>query len=52
MNRYMNLIKLYHENYHHPHAKVKQKYAIINQIKDFKKDLIIYHLKELRDIQI
>ena len=42
----------YHENYHHPHANVKQKYAIINQIKDFKKDLIIYHLQELRDMQI
>lgn len=48
----LDKIMKYHENYHHPHANVRQKYAIINQIKDLKKDLIIYHLQELRDIQI
>ena len=45
----LNTINKYHENKQNPFVNVKQKYAIIKQIKDFKKDLIIYYLQELRD---
>ena len=37
----------YHTNFKHPLIEVKNKYAIISQLKDFKKSLIKYHLQEL-----
>ena len=38
-----------HSDYNHPRLQIKNKYALINQFKDFKKSVIIYHLQQLRD---
>ena len=38
----------FHSDYNHPRLQIKNKYALINQFKDFKKSVIIYHLQQLR----
>ena len=36
-------------SHYYPRVQIKKKYALINQFKDFKESLIIYHLQQLRD---
>ena len=37
----------YHTNYNHPRTIVKQKYALIEQFKDFKRSIIACHLQNI-----
>ena len=38
-----------HSDFNHPRVQIKKNYALIDQFKDFKKSIIIYHLQQLRD---
>ena len=38
-----------HSDFNHPRVQIKKKYALINQFKDLKKSIIIYHLQQLLD---
>ena len=47
--REVNRMIKYHREYNQPGVQIKKKYALINQFKDFKESLIIYHLQQLGD---